>query len=196
MRSVRLILPLLLPVILLASCSDSGQVTAPVEARKPNFDPGSAPPDTSGRNVFRFPFVDVVFSGFETTLAVAAGFAEPFADHCADFFSPNQPGSSLTVFTPPGGFHQKDFGRDVSVLVFAFDEPVFDNCLLVGAPVVATGTAHLTFIINGHEGGATVHGVVELASGGQARLLVTTHTQFAADGSIKFDHTRIRLTPL
>jgi hypothetical protein len=70
------------------------------------------------------------------------------------------------------------------------------NCALVGVPVVASGTAHLTFIINARQAGATVHGVVDLATGGQARLLVTTRIHFAADGSIVFDHTRITLTPL
>jgi len=196
MRSVRLILPVLFPVILLASCTDSGQVTAPVEARKPNFDPGSAPPDTSGRNVFRFPFFAVVLSGFESELAVAAGFNAPFADHCGDAPSPGQPGSAQIVLTPPGGFHLKDSGRDVSVLVFAFEGPVFDNCVLVGAPVVASGTAHLNFTVSGRQLKTTVHGIVDLTSGGQARLLVTTITHLAADGSIVFDHTRIRLTPL
>jgi hypothetical protein len=45
-------------------------------------------------------------------------------------------------------------------------------------------------------GTGIVHAVVQLATGGQARLLATTITHFAADGSIVFDHTRITLTPL
>jgi hypothetical protein len=194
MQSVRFAF-LGLPIVLLASCGDTSQVTAPVETHKPSFDPGS-PPDTSGPNVFRFPFFAVVFSGFETELAVATGFNAPFADHCGDTPSPGQPGSAQIVLTPPGGFHLKDSGRDVSVLVFAFEGPVFDNCLLVGAPVVASGTAHVTFTVGPRQTAATVHGVVDLASGGQAKLLVTTITHFGADGSLVFDHTRIRLTPL
>jgi hypothetical protein len=179
--------------VLLGSCADSS--TAPVETQSPQFSAANAP-SQSGPNVFRFPFFAVVFSGFETELAVATGFNAPFADHCGDTPSPGQPGSAQIVLTPPGGFHLKDSGRDVSVLVFAFEGPVFDNCLLVGAPVVASGTAHLTFTVAGRQTAATVHGVVDLASGGQAGLLVTTITHFGADGSIVFDHTRIRLTPL
>jgi len=196
MRSGRFALSLLLPIGLLGSCADSTSVTVPAETQTPQFEAANAP-SQSGPNVFRLPFITVSYSGFETDLAVAVGYDEPFADHCADLESPNQPGGTQIVVTPPGGFHSKESGQDVSVLVFEFHGPVIgDNCQLVGAPVVASGTAHLTFTINGHEGGATVHGVVDLASGGQARLLVTTHTQFAPDGSIKFDHTRITLTPL
>jgi hypothetical protein len=195
MGAARLALPLLLPVVLLASCADSGKVTAPPDRPTPNFDPANAPPQ-SGPHVFRLRFASVVFSGFETELAVAVGFDEPFADHCDDFESSNQPGSTQINITPPGDFHLKESGQDVSVLVFAAEGPVFDNCQLVGAPVVTSGTAHGTFTIAGRQGAATVHGVVDLASGGQARLLVTTITHFAADGSVVFDHTRITLTPL
>ncbi len=70
------------------------------------------------------------------------------------------------------------------------------NCLLVGAPVVASGTAHLTGGIVGRQASMTLHGIVDLVGGGQARLFVTTITHFGPDGSIVFDHTRIRLTPL
>jgi len=110
---------------------------------------------------------------------------------------PDQPASTQIVITPPGGFHQKQSGQDVRMVVFEFEGPFLGpDCLLVGAPVLASGTAHLIFAINGRQGIATVHGVVDRTSGGQARLLVTTITHFAADGSIVFDHTRILLTPL
>jgi len=196
MRSVRLAVSLLLPVVLLASCADSTSVTVPADTQTPQFDAANAP-SQSGPNVFRIPFTTVVFSGFETEFAVAAGFDEPFADHCTDFESPNQPGRTQIVANPQN-VHFNDSGRDVNVLVFAFGGPFFgpDNCALVGVPVVAGGTAHLTFRVNARQGGATVHGIVDLASGGQARLLVTTETHFAADGSLVFDHTRITLTPL
>src|SRR6478736_5815270 len=101
MRSVGLALSLL-PVVLLASCADSTSVTVPAETQTPQFDAANAP-SQSGPNVVRGPFEPGVLSGPDAVLAVAVGFEEPFADHCADFESPDQPGGAQIVSTPPGG---------------------------------------------------------------------------------------------
>lgn len=197
MRSVRcspwLLYALALGVV---NCSDNSSIAAPSDPPALQFSAGKAPPQ-SGPNVARIPFAtSIVFSGFDTEIAVAVGFDEPFEEHCADFTSATQLGTTQLVFTPPGPVHLRGSGHDVDVIVFAFDEPVFDNCLLVGAPVVATGTAHFTGVFNPRQGSGAVHGIVDLTAGGQARLLVTTQTHFAADGSIVFDNTEIRLTPI
>jgi hypothetical protein len=164
-------------------------------------------PSQSGPNVVRFPFAPGVLSGPDAELAVAVGFENPFADHCADFVSPGQPGSTQIVLTPPGGLQAQQSGHDLNVVVFQFAGVVGDYCLdLVGAPVVATGTANLTLTSNdlvfgglagpgAHGVQVTIHGVVDLASGGQARLFATTHVLVRPNGS-GFDHTRIVLTPL
>src|SRR5882724_5511041 len=104
MHSVRLALSLLLPVVLLASCADSTSVTVPAETQTPQFDAANAP-SQSGPKVVRGPFEPGVLSGPDAVLAVAVGFEEPFADHCADFESPDQPGGAQIVSTPPGGKH-------------------------------------------------------------------------------------------
>jgi len=180
---------------LLTSCTDSDPLATSDDTPAAQFSAANAP-SQSGPHVFRLGFAAVVFSGFDTELAVAVGFNEPFADHCDDFESPGQPGRTQIVLPPSGGINFKASGDDVNVIVFAFSGPVFDNCLLVGAPVVATGTAHTNGGFTVHHGGSTLHGVVDLVGGGQARLLVTSQTHFAPDGSIVFDNTTIRLTPL
>jgi hypothetical protein len=187
--------PLFASVLLVASCSESNPVAAPDDLPTAQFSAANAPAQ-SGPNVFRLGFAAVVLSGFDTDLAVAVGFNEPFADHCNDFESANQPGRTQIVLPPSGGINFKASGQDVSVLVFAFSGAVFDNCLLVGAPLVASGTAHTNGGFGPRQGSSTLHGVVDLVGGGQASLLVTSITHFAPDGSIVFDHTRIRLTPL
>src|SRR5687767_5375198 len=130
-------------------------------------------PSTSGPNVVRTAFAPGVLFAPDGELAVAVGFLEPFSDHCADVESPGQPGSTQTVFTPPGGIHVKQFGQDLSVVVYEFQGAVEDYCQdLVGAPVFATGTAKLTLTSNdivfgGAGPGAdqvhvTIHGIVDL----------------------------------
>jgi hypothetical protein len=206
MHAVRLALSLLLPVVPLASCADSTSVTVPAETQTPQFDAANAP-SQSGPNVVRGPFEPGVLSGPDAVLAVAVGFEEPFADHCADFESPDQPGGAQIVSTPPGGKHLRMSGHDLRVVVFAFEGMVGNYCQdLAGAPVVATGIANLTLssndlVLGGAGPGAdqvnvTIHGVLDLASGGQARLFATTHVLVRPDGSFAFDHTQIRLTPL
>jgi hypothetical protein len=185
------------------ACADTPTSTR--QASLPAFDAANAPP-TSGPNVVRLPFIVGVLSG-DADLAVAVGFEDPFKDHCADFVSPGQPGSTQLVFTRPGDLHVKESGRDVNVVVYEFAGVLADLCQdLVEAPVVATGTANVTVTSNnlflGGDGRgadqlqATIYGVVDLASGGQARLFATTHVLVRPDGSFAFDHTRIILTPL
>jgi hypothetical protein len=186
------------------ACAD-----APTSTTEPpllQFDAALAP-STSGPNVVRGPLQPGVLWAPDGQLAVAVGFEVPFAAHCADLESPNQPGGAQTVSTPPGGKHLTMSGQDLSVVVFQFDGEVGDYCQdLAGAPVVATGTANLTLtsndlVLGGAGPGAdqvhvTIHGVVDLVSGGQARLFAITHVLIWPDGSFAFDHTRIILKPL
>jgi hypothetical protein len=44
--------------------------------------------------------------------------------------------------------------------------------------------------------GVKFRGIVDLISGGQARLQATDFTLLRPDGSFAFDHVRISLTPL
>jgi hypothetical protein len=186
------------------ACSDAP--TSITEAELPALAAANAP-STSGPKVVRGPFQPGVLSGPNDTLAVAVGFEEPFADHCADLESPDQPGSAQIVSTPAGGKHLTMSGHGLSVVVFAFAGSAMDYCAdLVGAPVVATGTANFTLssndlVLGGHGPGAdqvtvSIHGLVDLVSGGQARLFATTQVLFRPDGSFVFDRARISLRPL
>jgi hypothetical protein len=186
----------LMASVLYVACAD-----APTNTTEPTLPAlATKAPPTSGPNVVRGPFSPGVLSG-DAGLAVAVGFEEPFADHCADLESPDQPGSTQVVFTPPGGFHVKQSGHGLSVTVYEFEGVLTGNvCELVGAPVVATGTANFTLTVGGGTGAENavviIRGVVDLTSGGQARLLATTHVLIRPDGSFAFDHTRISLRSL
>jgi hypothetical protein len=198
---------LMCSLVLSALCVACGDApTSTTGAALPAIDAANAP-STSGPHVVRGPFQPGVLSGPDDTLAVAVGFEEPFADHCADLESPDQPGSAQIVSTPTGGKHLRMSGHDLSVVVFAFAGSAMDYCGdLVGAPVVATGTANFTLssndlVLGGAGPGAdqvtvSIHGVVDLVSGGQARLFATTQVLFRPDGSFAFDRARISLRPL
>lgn len=106
------------------------------------------------------------------------------------------------ILTPQGGalFHVS--GKDVSLVVLEFGEgPVTGQCQLVGAPVIATGTGKATSVSLAPRPGAalvahvTVQGVVDLVSGGQARVLGTARVTVLPDGTLLFDEERVTLNP-
>jgi hypothetical protein len=146
----------------------------------------------------------IFFGGDPTNpLVVTAGYEAGItpADVCAGNGGIPQ-GVGKGVLTPPGGFHGHTFGRDVNLVVFAFGGgPVTDACQLIGAPLVATGTGKFTFNVEDSGPGATVlhatvQGVVDLASGGQARVFGTARVTILPDGTLLFDEERVRLTPI
>jgi hypothetical protein len=124
-------------------------------------------------------------------------------DICAGNFTGDQnQGFGHAIFTPSGGLLQHTSGRDVDLVLYQFGGgPVTDGCQLVGAPVLGTGTGKFTFPFEVTPGGAvvahvTVQGIVDLVSGGQARVLGTARVTILPDGTLLFDEERVRLTPL
>ncbi len=84
--------------------------------------------------------------------------------------------------------------------VYEFPGAIGAVCDLVGELLVATGTVDLNLtVIDGSPGavhvGVKFRGVVDLISGGQARLHATGFTLIRPDGLFAFDHVRIILTP-
>jgi hypothetical protein len=76
-----------------------------------------------------------------------------------------------------------------------------DLCDGVGEALIASGTGSFELSnlapINGNfMGVGAVRGTLDLVSGGQAILFAQGPTDILADGSLKFDKTRITLTPL
>jgi hypothetical protein len=196
-RSVRIALALLFPVVLLAGCADSGQVTAPVESQKPNFDPGAHTPPSPGPIVERPGFPAGLFLAEDpaTSLWAIAGADVPVEQACADPQSLVAPGVSQAVFPPPGGVR---FIYTGEVTVQVFDG---ESCDFIGE-LVASGTARLRARLSATARGTVVlhtdlEGVVDLASGGQARLSITGQLVVRpADGEVVQDRVRINLTPL
>jgi hypothetical protein len=204
MRPARLAPSALLPLTLLAGCTDSATLPTAADTPAPAFAQGNAPP-TSGPNVQRG-----VPAGFslgadpETQLVVLAGIETTVEQLCAD--PVNVPVTLLqqVVATPSGHVQFNAPPQEVRVDVFQFAGGIVtDACQLIGAPLVATGTATARFVQVNLGGGesraaainATVHGIVELVTAGQARVQASGHIQFK-DGVIVLDKETVTLTPL
>ncbi|HEY9016354.1 MAG TPA: hypothetical protein VIM84_14975, partial [Gemmatimonadales bacterium] len=91
-------------------------------------------------------------------------------------------------------------GHDVHLDVFSFTG-FTDPCAMAGAPLVGSGTGDFTFqVLDSGPGAvaihATVHGIVDLVAGGQARVLGTARITILPDGTQLFDVERVVLTPL
>jgi len=137
-------------------------------------------------------------------LALQAGFdaGTTAEDVCEDPFGHGQTGEGPIIFTPHEGFHTHTSDRDANLVVYAYGEgPVSQQCQLVGAPVVATGTGKFTYKESFSGRGAyvvhiTVQGTVDLVDGGQARLWANARVTILPDGSLLLDEERVRLTPL
>jgi hypothetical protein len=109
-------------------------------------------------------------------------------------------GVGKRVLTPPGGLHEHTFGRDVLLDVFAFGGGSGDPCAFAEAPLVGSGTGKFTFNVEISGPGAvvihaTVRGIVDLVSGGQARVFGTARVTILPDGTLLFAEERVRLTP-
>ena len=133
-------------------------------------------------------------------LLVWVGFAEgvTIADICSGPppLSPNS--IAHVVFPPSGAFLAASHGQDVPVLVYETEGDICDG---VGESLIASGTARFHFshreLTNGRIiDNSGVRGTLDLVAGGQALLVVTSPFYALPDGSVKFDKTRITLTPL
>jgi hypothetical protein len=194
----RYLLPLAaLPTLALAlGCDDHQAPTAPVDPAAPSFRAERLP----AFNTFEL-------GGFPSNpLAVLGGYEAGVTaeDVCANpgdrILFEGQKGQD--VFTPPGGFHEHVSAVDVNLVVYEFAEgPISGPCQLPGAPVVGTGTGKFTENTQFLSSGTvvihfTVHGTIDLVSGGQARLFATARVVIRPDGTLQFDEERVILTPL
>src|SRR6186997_1647131 len=99
MRSVGL--ALLLPFVLLASCADSGTVTAPGEIGAAHD--GASGPSDRAIVIKDFGLASVLGGGPPTNLGIAVAAEESVEDVCADPFSvPLSPQRGILVITPSG----------------------------------------------------------------------------------------------
>jgi hypothetical protein len=169
----------------------------------------AADPSSPSARAERFPAFAALQMGGDPSnpLALQAGYLPGVTaeDICADPVQgvDTEAQTGQDVFTQPGGLHERVFGRDVHLVLYQFGGgPVTTQCQLVGAPVLGTGTGNFTWSVNvGGPGGRvvihlTVHGIIELVSGGQARVLGTARVLILPDGTFFFDEERVRLTPL
>jgi hypothetical protein len=170
--------------------------------------PTDPPVDHSPKPSSRAEIIDTAIAGAigdpSNSLAVWVGWdvgVTP-ADVCSGnidaLISPNT--FAHQIFTPSGGFLEGAAGgRDVPVLVFSSGSS--DFCQLVGAPLIATGTGNFHVSVLAPSSGvvvvvSTTHAIVDLVSGGQARLFATSRFRLRRDGSVLFDEVKVKLTPL
>ena len=126
------------------------------------------------------------------------------AQLCATGTAPNHPNSSALIVVPPsGGFLVgASGGSDVPVLVFGYGGGIVtSHCYYAAAPIVPTGTGKFHFSLLASRSGNvvqhyTVQGILQLVSGGEARLLATARVHQRSDGALLFDIEQIRLAPL
>ena len=169
----------------------------------------AADPSSPSARAERFPAFAALQMGGDPSnpLALQAGYLPGVTaeDICADPFQgvDTEAQTGQDVFTQPGGFHERVSGRDVHLVLYQFGGgPVVEQCQLVGAPVLGTGTGNFSWNLNvGRSGGRvvihlTIHGTIDLVSGGQARVLGTARVLILPDGTLFFDEERVRLTPL
>jgi hypothetical protein len=144
-------------------------------------------------------------AGFTTApdspLLVIWGFAEgvTLEDLCSGSPQPLSPNSrGQAVLPPPGGFLLTGHGQDLPVLIYEF---AGDPCDGTGESLVASGITQVQasdkHLLNGTQVQNTeIRGTVDLTGGGQALLVVHSTFHVLADGTVKFDKTRIVLTPI
>jgi hypothetical protein len=176
-------------------CGDQPRPTEPVDPVAPSF------------RAERFINFSSIFMGGDPSnpLALMIGFDAGTTpeDVCEDPFGHGNNLIGQVIFLPQGGVQLRVSGKDINLVVLAFGEgPVTGQCDLVGAPIIATGTGKATFVLLAPKPGAalvahvTVQGVVDLVSGGQARVLGTARVTVLPDGTLLFDEERVRLTTL
>ena len=136
----------------------------------------------------------------DSPLLVMWGFAEGVTldDLCSGAPQLLSTNRGQAVLPPPGGFLLTGHGQDVPVLVYEFAD---DPCDGTGESLVASGTTQFNVSdihpLNGTQVNHTeMRGTVDLTAGGQALLVVHSTFHVLADATVKFDKTRITLTPL
>jgi hypothetical protein len=186
---------LLLGGALVLGCADQQSPTPPTDPLTPSL------------SAERVPVLAPVFLGGDpgNPLAVQAGYEAGLTadDICPDngeHVDPRAQGQG--IFTPAGGFISQVSAHDMSLVVYEFGGGIVsDICQLVGATVLGTGSANYSFELVSTGQGAfvahvTLQGVIDLVSGGQARVNATARVTILPDGTLLFDEERVRLTRL
>ena len=192
--------------LLLPTATLAGALTLGCADQQSPTSPGTDPLGPS-LQAERVPVFSPVLLGGDASnpLAVQAGYeagltADDLCPDTGEHVDPNSQGQA--VFTPPGGLHINVSAHDVNLIVYDFGEGIVtDICQLVGAPVLGSGVGKYSTQLSVSGPGAsilhiTVHGMIDLVSGGQARVLATAQVTILSDGTLLLDRERVSLTPL
>jgi hypothetical protein len=204
-------MPRLVPLICAAaslSCSDAGTVAEPAELATAQRTISPLAP-RSGAIVDTSVALGGGFGGGPpTNLALAVGDERPIAETCAaPDAGPFSPQRGIAVETPSGRTPLHSVSREALVQVFEYAAGLVMNpCDLAGAPLVAAGRGFMTIThsqLTGPGSGPgsfvlheTVVGILDLATGGKARVHGTLQVVVRPDGSRVIDRELVTLTPL
>ena len=187
---------LFVSITLLAGCEDADRLTRPADT----------PPAQVGATIDRTLVLFTVFaSGPPADLGLIAAL-ENTESFCAGEDFEASPQRGQLILTPSEKAHLLSFTREGFVEVFDFAGTGgflgTQFCDLLGAPLLASGRVTLSQIVHdpgGSHGALVAHvtanGVVDLASGGQARLHATAQVVIRPNGSV-LDKTSISLEPI
>lgn len=201
--------------LLAAACADRSGPTAPAGPLVPPTLDAATAARGGGAEIVRLDEGNAAWFGGDPRdgLAVIVWTEDesPTADALCAFLTTDgaplpatSPQRTQLVFTPKGRFNLTTVSRVARVEVYQYGgSAILSPCELVGAPVVATGTVRATLhqvdpgaadpgLLKFH---STVTGVVDLVSGGQARLHATARFRAASDGTIVMNEASVELTP-
>jgi hypothetical protein len=193
MRVVNVFVITLSSAALLTGCAQS----SPTAISEPSF----------GATVVRDFGLVSFWGGPPANLAVLLGTEDSIEENCLNpesvFASPSH---SRFVFTPSGQIPSGTISREAHVDVVSLSTDPTDVCQMVGAPLVATGRVQASQIISqlfGPGSGpgefvfhVTARGIVDLTSGGQARLFAQLQAVLKPDGTAVIQRIHVALTPL
>ncbi|HKT61015.1 MAG TPA: hypothetical protein VJQ46_13275 [Gemmatimonadales bacterium] len=152
-----------------------------------------------------FSFITSFGGAPRSDFAILVGTEGSVADVCAALAPPSQQ-RGIIVETPSGKIPSHAVSQDAPVRVFAHPGVFSGFCDLAGDPLVASGNVLFNQTVtqfNGPGGGpgsfaiqVTVHGIVDLVTGGQARLMAGARVEIRPDGTLVKDQEVVTLTPI
>jgi hypothetical protein len=205
----------LLPVALLAGalvlgCDQQSVPVEPASSPQPSLRTGQSP-EGPGAQVIRFGF-DFFGAGPDTALGVPLAFTVGLVSPLADFPFPPELGCGGTgpvisdgkraiqlVFAPGDKFHELIRVRQATIVLYETSSP--DICDWATAPVFGRGRANITQITLSRTPstlvrGFKLQGIVELTSGGRARIWNTFQGHLDEDGTVRVHVDHFGLKPI
>jgi hypothetical protein len=195
MRSAHLVVPLALATLL--SCRPTDDPAAPADPVSP-----SAPAPSLGATAFKIPFNFFFVFDADRGYSATFGLVSPVSD--ASECGGSAPeydggGTEQIVATPSGAFHVRDDLHQATIVVYA--GATEDPCTLDTHPVLGRGQGNLHWTVKALPNGstslqATFGGIIDLTTGGRARMLGVGNVVFDQFGNLIVHEDHFELKPI